>query len=145
MPFDSLPENNPSIPQVVLDLIAARNYLDTYGWCKGIVHNGAGQRCMIGATSWATHSQEKENDFMSNMGSGKKMDEFRAYQVESTAREKAANFALLEQINKGRKRPMHSIAGWNDMTSRRYPQVRVIFDRAIEAETAKAKEKVDAV
>lgn len=147
MPFDSLPENNPAIPQVVLDLIAARNYLDTYGWCKGSIVNGAGKRCMMGATGWATHDQERENNYLSNMSNKEKLKEYRVYQVQAVAREKATNTALLEQINKGRTRQIHSIPGWNDMTSRRYPQVRAIFDKAIEAETEKhnAKEKFYAV
>lgn len=44
MPFDGSELSS----QLLLDLIAARHYLDEHGWCKGTLSDGE-RRCLIGA------------------------------------------------------------------------------------------------
>lgn len=121
MPFDSLPEN---IPQVVLDLVAARNYLDTHGWCKN--HVGLlEKRCAIGAIQQVVgmYGQARTQELMPLIN-----------------RQTNATLALEQAMyNSYRSKSWvpENIPSWNDMSRRTYAQVQAMFDRAIKRELAK--------
>lgn len=125
MPFDSLPENNTTIPQVVLDLIAARSYLDTHGWCKGQMERGP-KRCMLGAVRQVTLTEHIR--ITPNAIKQQKLN------CELQQREVQANGALAKAIQRSSRSAPLSIPTWNDLKSRTYAQVRALFDNAINYE-----------
>lgn len=114
MPFDAMPV----IPQVVLDLIAARNFLEDHGWCKHTLKNGDA-RCLAGAIREVT----AEGDLRIK-----------------TPRSVAAERAVTDTINANRRSLYRtSIARFNDRRSTTFSDVKLMLEKAVANELAKEK------
>jgi len=131
MPFDGTDYKKSS--QLVLDLMAARDYLDEYGWCKGQLTNGP-QRCLVGAVRQVV------------LGGAKKHLVTRNYQLtDKGMRCQEAEQVMSNYLNKHMYPPSlfpHRIgnpievARWNDRQLD-YAQVRDFLNRVIDHELTK--------
>lgn len=118
MPFDGNPGKNTALSQVVLDLIAARDYLDEHGWCSGNLIQGE-RRCLIGAIYQVTDSFNK-----------------RPLNHPNAQRAVVAIKVLEAQIRETTRHP--NVYTFNDQPHRTYRQIHDILDLTIKNEMAKA-------
>lgn len=117
MPFDGTPEVNTTIPQVVLDLVAAQQWLMEKGWCKGNMSHGD-RRCIAGAVRQVVLGHADT-----------------IYYTYEGTRLNTAMSALLASINREKPTRYHrSIPGFNDAKTTTFVKVMDVFAWAIERE-----------
>src|SRR5262245_10573580 len=117
MPFDGSPDKNTTLPQVIIDLMAARHYLDTYGWCKETLRQGE-KRCLMGAIYEVTDSYTKRPDHPNALRA--------TYAIRT----------LEQQIKKTTGHP--TVYCFNDHLNRRYADIQNILDLTVKNEMEKA-------
>lgn len=125
MPFDGT-DYKPS--QLVLDLMAARDYLDENGWCKGQLTDGP-RRCLVGAVRQVVLG-DAHKKLVTKNGTYVR-DSKRCVVAEQTMHNYLNEHMFPHWIGY----PME-IARWNDRQED-YAPIRTFLDRMIEDELAK--------
>lgn len=113
MPFDASPLN-----QTTRDLIAARTYLETHGWCQHEAHNSqTNQVCAVGAL----------NKIIAPDWNGEQL----LYAYPETIQRRAPSYKLLLKVIGGKSTDHLALANWNDAPERTLSDVLAAYDRAI--------------